>query len=212
MNKKALLLMSFVVLSFSAVFTSCNPDNTDNNYSSTLAKVMVVNASPGLNGLDFYVDNSLQNGNAIGYNMTSPYYQSLTGMRNMRLNLAQSAVNIIDINKDLDLNGDYTLIALDTAGKTQSLFLSDDLSEPVLGKAHVRFVHASHNTGAIDIVNLADTSVVFANNGFRSYTAFTPVTAATYSLGYRLLGDSNITSLPTPVNFSNHNFALCTHP
>ncbi len=201
MNKKAIILFGLFALTVSAMFSSCEVDDND-NVNSTLAKVMVINASQGTM-FDFYIDNALQNANGIMYNRNTPYFQSLTGMKNLRLNNAATAVTVADINKDLDLNGDYSLVAIDTAGKTQVLFLEDDLSDPVLGKAHIRFIHASHNSGAIDIVNLADTSVVFSNQSFRQYTAFAPVDAGSYSLGYRVIGDSNIVSLPTPVNLAN---------
>lgn len=203
MNKKAILFFSILALSFSALFTSCRINSDGDNTVSTLANVMVVNASPGSTGLDFYIDNSLQNGSGIAYGTNSGYLQSTTGMKNLRLNKANTAVNLIDRDEDFDLNGSYTLLTLDTVSSIESMLLNDDLSEPVLGKSHIRFVHASHNSPAIDIVNLADTSVVFANIGFRQYAAFTPVDAGTYALGYRLLGDSNIASLPTPVTLSN---------
>lgn len=186
----------------SAIFTSCTPED-DSDTNSTLANVMVVNASPGTNGLDFYIDDALQNANGIFYGNNTGYIQSTTGMKNLKLNNTNTAVNLLDFDADFDLSGNYTLLAIDTAGSTEKLLLNDDLSEPILGKSHIRFVHASHNSPAIDIVNLADTSVVFSNIGFRQGSAFTPVNAGTYALGYRLLGDSNIASLPSPVSFSN---------
>lgn len=202
MKRKTIALVALGLLSLNLTFSSCtNNDNED--AVSTLANVMAVNASPGSMGMDFYNEGELQNSNTIAYNNNSPYYQSVTGSRTLKLNKAQSAANLINIDENLDLNGNYSLFAMDTAGSEQGVFVEDDLTEPVLGKSHIRFVHASHNSPAIDIVNLADTSVVFSNISFRQYTAFTPVDAGSYSLGYRLLGDSNIASLPTPVNFAN---------
>jgi len=203
MNKKAILFFSLLTLGMSAAFTSCTSDDDDNDTVSTLANVMVVNASPGTSGLDFYIDDALQNANGVFFGANTGYIQSATGMKNLKLNATNTAVNLINQDEDFDLNGSYTLIAFDTVSSIEAKLLNDDLSEPVLGKSHIRFVHASHNSPAIDIVNLADTSVVFSNIGFRQNSAFTPVNAGTYALGYRLLADSNITSLPSPVTFSN---------
>lgn len=202
MNKKSVLFFSLLALGFSTVFTSCKDDDNNNNIS-TLANVMVINATPGSTGLDFYIDDALQNSSAIAYGGRTNYLQSATGMKNLLLNNANTAVSVIDRDETLSLNGNYTLLTMDTVSSIESMFLSDDLSEPVLGKSHIRFVHASHNSQAVDIVNLADTSVIFSNIGFRQATAFKAIDAGSYALGYRVVGDSNIASLPVPVNLSN---------
>jgi len=205
MNHKAILYFSLLAICFSAFLTSCSSDDDNNNgnETSTLANIMVVNASPGISGYDFYIDDALQNGNAINYNGSSPYIQSGSGNQNLKLNLTNTAVNVINRDEDLELNGNYTLITMDTAGSIASQVLIDDLSEPILGKSHIRLIHASHNSPAIDVVNLADTSVVFGNISFRQATSFKPFNVGSYALGYRLLGDSNITSLSTPVTVAN---------
>ncbi len=203
MNKKSVLFFSLLALGLSTVFTSCLHDDDDDRNYSTLANIMIVNSTPGSTGLDFYIDNALQNASSINYSTNSNYLQSPTGMKNLRLNRANTAVALIDRDENLALSGNYTLLTMDTAGSIESVFLSDDLSEPILGKSHVRFVHASHNSPAIDIVNLADTSVIFGNIGFRQATAFTPIDAGSYALGYRAVGDTNIVSLPTPVTLAN---------
>jgi hypothetical protein len=164
---------------------------------------MVVNAVPGSTGYDFYIDDNLQNAMPLNYNGSTPYIQTGSGTQNLKLNMTNSAVTVIDRDDDLDLNGNYSLIVMDTVGNVESKLLNDDLTEPVLGKSHVRLVHASHNSPAIDVLNLADTSVVFGNIAYRQATAFTPVNAGSYALGYRVLGDTNIVSLPTPVSLSN---------
>lgn len=202
MKRKSIVLLGLAFMGLSLGFTSCTDDD-DNGATSTLANVMAVNATPGSTGMDFYINSELQNSGAISYGSNSAYYQSITGSRNLKLNQSQSAANFIDRDESLELNGNYSLFAMDTVGNVQSIFVEDDLSEPVLGKAHVRFVHASHNSPSIDIINLEDTSVLFSNMSFKQYSAFTPVDAGTYSLGYRLLGDSNIAALPNPVNLSN---------
>ena len=203
MNKKSILFFSLLTLGLSTVFTACLPDDDDNTNFSTLANIMIVNATPGSTGLDFYINDALQNASGITYSGNSNYLQSVTGMKNLQLNKANTAVTLIDRDENLALNGNYTLLTMDTIGSIESMFLNDDLSEPVLGKSHIRFVHASHNSQAIDVVNLADTSVVFSNIGFRQATAFTPIDAGSYALGYRVVGDSNVTSLPLPVTLAN---------
>lgn len=203
MNKSNKLFLSLLALAISFAVSSCTKDSDGNGSASTLANIMVVNATPGSVGYDFYIDDVLQNSSAIAYNGSSAYIQTAVGMKSLRLNNPNSAVNIVDRDDDLELNGNYTLISMDTAGNVESALISDDLTEPVLGKSHIRVVHASHNSPAVDVINLADTSVVFNNLGYRDVAAFTPVDAGSYALGYRIVGDSNITSLSTPVSVAN---------
>ncbi len=203
MTKKVILFLSFLALSTSTLFTSCSTDDDDNDVTSTLANIMVVNASPGSAGYDFYIDDVLQNANAVNYNGSSPYIQSGSGMKNLKLNVNSTAVNIIERDEDLDLNGSYTFITMDSISRVESAIISDDLSDPALGTSHLRLIHASHNSPSIDVVNLADSSVVFGNIAYKNATAFTPLNAGSYALGYRVIGDSNITSLSSPITLAN---------
>jgi len=203
MKKQPIFFLCFLAISISSIFISCKNDDDDNNNLSSLSNVMVVNATPGSPGYDFYINDALQNAGAINYTGSSAYIQTLSGSKNLKLNKTNTAENVINIDEDLELGGSYTLLSLDTVGSIESIVLNDDLTEPILGKSHLRVIHASHNSPAIDIINLADSSVVFSNIGFRQTTAFTPVDAGSYALGYRVLADTNIVSLSTPVTLTN---------
>lgn len=74
--------------------------------------------------------------------------------------------------------------------------LTDDLTAPASGKAHVRFVHLSPNAPAVDVA-VTGGAVVFGNKSFKDYTAFTPLDAGTYNLEVRVAGTSTV-ALPLP--------------
>jgi hypothetical protein len=203
MKKQPIFFLCFLAISISAIFTSCKDDSDEDSSLSSLSNVMVVNATPGSPGYDFYINDALQNSNAINYTGSSAYIQTIAGSKNLKLNKTNTAENVINLDENFELGGNYTLLSIDTVGSIESIVLNDDLTEPILGKSHVRVVHASHNSPAVDIINLADSSVVFSNIGFRQTTAFTPLNAGSYALGYRLPADTNIVSLSTPVTLSN---------
>jgi len=62
--------------------------------------------------------------------------------------------------------------------------VTDNLSAPAAGKAHVRFVHLSPNAPAVNIT-LTDGTIVFGNKAFKQASDFTPLDAGTYDLQVR---------------------------
>src|SRR6185295_2866966 len=84
-----------------------------------------------------------------------------------------------------------TVFAVDSVASISALVLSDDLTPPASGKAHVRFVHLSPNAPAVDVA-VAGGAVVFADRSFREFTPFTPLDAGTYDLEVRLAGTTNV--------------------
>ena len=85
---------------------------------------------------------------------------------------------------------------MDSVSKISALVLTDDLTAPASGKAHVRFVHLSPNAPAVDIA-VTGGAVVFPNNSFKGSTAFAPLDAGTYDLEVRVAG-TNTVALPLP--------------
>jgi hypothetical protein len=91
----------------------------------------------------------------------------------------------------------YSVFAVNTVANIEPLLLTDDLTRPAAGKAHVRFVHLSPNAPAVDIAVAGGGPVVFGNKAFKDYTPFTPLPAASYDLEVRLAG-TNTVVLPLP--------------
>ena len=76
------------------------------------------------------------------------------------------------------------------------MVVEDNLAAPAAGKAHVRFIHLSPDAPAVDVA-VTGGGVVFGNQSFEDFTAFTPLDANTYNLEVRLAGTSTVV-LPLP--------------
>jgi hypothetical protein len=77
--------------------------------------------------------------------------------------------------------------------------LSDNLTLPASGQAHVRFVHLSPDAPNVDIVNVTGSlnTVLIADRAYKSATDFIPLPAGTYDLEVRVAGTST-TALSLP--------------
>ena len=173
--------------------TSCHKDNPV--APTPKAKVMVVHASPNAPGVDLLVDGTIAGTNLTYPNNTS-YLAVPAGTRNVKVNVTGTSTTVINANLALTAGTNYSVFATDSVSKISALVLTDDLAAPAAGKAHVRFVHLSPNAPAVDVA-VTSGPVLFANEPFKGYSAFTPVAAGTYNLEVRLAGTSTVVlSLP----------------
>ncbi len=198
MSKKISMAFSLFALTFVLLLSSCNKDDDDDNVSvSTLANVMAVHASPGSPAVDLYINDVLQNNMGLSFPSNSSYIQSITGLVNIKINKTGTAETIIDQDVTLNQNGSYSIFVVDTLPLLSTIVTNDDLSEPVLGKSHIRFAHLTPDAPSVDILDMTDSSIVFANRSFKQITDFTPLDGGVYDLGVRAIGDTNIIALPS---------------
>jgi hypothetical protein len=176
--------------------TSCSKDNKSNPVAPTpQAQVMVVHASPNAPGVDLLVDGSVANTNLM-FPASTSYLGVAAGTRNVKVNVTGTSTTVINANLSLTAGTNYSVFAVDSVSKIGAIVLTDDLTAPATGKAHVRFVHLSPNAPAVDVA-VTSGPVLFANESFKGYSPFTPVTAGTYNLEVRLAG-TNTVVLPLP--------------
>ena len=172
------------------LFTSCKED--ESNDDKSYAKVLVTHASPNAPGVDLLVDNSKQNSSALTFPNNTGYLQVESGTRNIKVNVTGTSTTVIEANLMLAKDNNYSVIAVDSVSKISAIVLTDDLSAPAAGKAHVRFIHLSPNAPAVDVAVASSGAVVFGNKKFTEYTAFTPLDAGTYNLDVRVAGTSTV--------------------
>jgi hypothetical protein len=176
--------------------TSCTKDSKTNPVAPTpQAQVMAVHASPNAPGVDLLVDGAIAKSNLM-FPSSTPYLSVASGTRNVKVNVTGTSTTVINANLTLTVGTKYSVFACDSVSKIGALVLTDDLTTPAAGKAHVRFVHLSPNAPAVDVA-VTSGPVLFANESFKGYSAFTPVTAGTYNLEVRLAG-TNTVVLPLP--------------
>ncbi len=183
--KKSFLALTSATLFISLVMlSSCKKDE---EVTKSYAKVLVTHASPNAPGVDLLVDNSKQNTAALNFPSNTGYLQVEAGTRNIKVNVSGTSTTVINADLALSKDQNYSVFAIDSVSKISALVLTDDLTAPASGKAHVRFVHLSPNAPAVDVA-LAGGAVVFGNKAFKDYTAFTPLDAGTYNLEVRVAG------------------------
>jgi hypothetical protein len=159
------------------------------------ARVMAVHASPDAPAVDLLVDGTIA-GSGLAYPGATSYLTVGAGTRNVKVNVAGTSTSVINANVPVTAGTSSTVFAVDSVASISALVLSDDLTPPASGKAHVRFVHLSPNAPAVDVA-VAGGAVVFANRSFQQFTPFTPLDAGTYDLEVRLAGTTTVV-LPLP--------------
>jgi hypothetical protein len=194
--KKLILALTLSLLTLS--FIGCDDEETPVSPtplpSNSLVKV--VHASPDAPGVDLLVDNTV-----AGTNLTFPnntgYLTVPSGTRNVKVNVTGTSTTVIEANIDFMEDKNYSVFAVNSVANIEAVLIEDDLTTPAQGKAHVRFIHLSPDAPAVD-VTLMDGTVVFGNNSFKDFTAFTPLDAGSYDLEVRVAGTTTV-ALDLPV-------------
>lgn len=189
-NRKRLPGLAMAILATFA-FTSCSSsDNTNQLVPSIPARVMVVHASPDAPPVDLLVDGAVA-GSGLAFPGNTPYLEVTSGTRNVKVNVSGTSTTVIEADLPVTGGADYTVFASDVVDSIGAIVLTDDLSAPASGKAHVRFVHLSPDAPPVDVA-VQGGPVLFADKAFKQYSPFTPVDAGTYELEVRLAGTSTV--------------------
>ena len=181
------------------LFTKCDKDDDDNE--SSKSKVMVVHASPNAPNVNVRINNTIALSN-VAYPTNSTYTELNSGSNNIKVSPTGTTTYVIDANVNLEANKNYSVFAIDSVAKIKAAVVSDDLTAPASGKAHVRFFHFSPNAPAVDIA-VTGGAVLFSNRTFNdqatnaTYANFTALNAGTYNLEVRAAG-TNTVALPLP--------------
>lgn len=169
----------------------CGSDDNDNPLAPTpQARVMAVHASPDAPAVDLLVDGAVA-GNGLAFPNNTAYLNVAAGSRNVKVNVAGTTTTVISADLPVTGGASYTVFASDVVANIAPVVLTDDLTTPASGKAHVRFVHLSPDAPAVDVA-VQGGPVLFANKAFKQYTPFTPVDAGTYNLEVRLAGTTTV--------------------
>jgi hypothetical protein len=186
--KKVFSVFSAILITASVtLLSSCKKEET-----KTYANVLVTHASPDAPGVDLLVDDTKVNSSALNFPGNTGYLEVESGSRNIKVNVSGTPTTVINATLTLDKDMNYSVFAVDSVSKISAVVLTDDLSAPASGKAHVRFVHLSPNAPAVDIAVASSGAVVFGNKSFKEATAFTPLDAGTYNLDVRVAGTTTV--------------------
>jgi hypothetical protein len=192
--KFKLSILASVLMSSAVLFTSCKKEEDVHEH----ANVMVVHASPDAPGVDLLVDDVKKNSAALNFPNNTGYLELEAGTRNLKVNVAGTTTTVINADVPFTKDMSYSVFAVDSVSVISAIVLTDDLTAPAAGKAHVRFVHLSPDAPAVDVAVASTGDVVFGNKAFKEYTAFTPLDAGAYNLDVRVAGTTTVALvLPT---------------
>jgi hypothetical protein len=193
-------MMSRIIFAFALTaviaMTGCKDDSTPVTPAPAgSASVMVLHSSPNAPSVDLLVDNTIAD-SGLSFPQNTGYLNVTAGTRNFKVRVAGTTTTVIDANLPVVANTKYSVFAIDSVSKLSALVVTDDLTPPASGKAHVRFFHLSPNAPAVDVA-LQGGAVLIGNKSFKDYTPFIPLDAGTYNLEVRLAGSSTVV-LPLP--------------
>lgn len=200
---KMLSLFIFLfIVSFSMI--GCSDDNTTTPTTTQKANLMVVHASPDAPQVDIYVDGTKVR-DTLSFPGNTSYLQINSGTRNIKVNVAGTNTTVIGpVDLSFNANTNTSIFAIDSVAKISPLVVSDDLTAPASGKAHIRFIHLSPNAPGVDVsvTGQPQGTGLFTNRTFNktitgSESSFTPVDAGTYNLEVRLANTLTVV-LPLP--------------
>jgi hypothetical protein len=196
---KNVFLKIWAIAGLSLFVVSCSEDEDDMPMQQ--AKVMVVHASPNAPAVDIRVNNTIAASN-LSFPNNTPYANVNAGNTNIKVSPTGTTTNVIDANVDLAANTNYSVFAVNTVNNISASVVTDNLTTPAAGKAHVRFFHLAPDAPAVDI-GVRGGATVFSNRAFNdqstnaAVTNFTALDAGTYNLDVRLAGQSTAV-LPLP--------------
>jgi hypothetical protein len=157
------------------------------------AMVRVMHASPDAPAVDVCVNGSAAFSN-LAFPEATKYAELAAGSYDVAVYATGSnctGTAVMDA-KGLALDAKpYTVLAIGKLAEIKPLVLEDNLQKPEAGNAHVRFVHASPDTPAVDITT-KDGTKIFSNIAFGGATDFTPVPAGMYDLQARVAGTDTV--------------------
>ena len=192
-----LKFMAMLMIALTTVFSfSACSDDEDAATPAAAGKLMIIHASPDAPAVDLLLDGTKLNSSAVNYTDNTAYISAAAGTRVLKVNVAGTSTTALQASLSVVSGKNYSVFAIDSVSNLRELVVEDNLAAPAAGKAHVRFIHLSPDAPAVDVA-VTGGGVVFGNQSFEDFTAFTPLDANTYNLEVRLAGTSTVV-LPLP--------------
>ncbi len=205
---KSIFTLSFVFVS-AYIISGCKADRFQ---QQPLASFSVTHAAPGGPAVDVVVDGLVTSVNRLNFGNTTIsktgsaliYLPASTGNRNVKISADSGKTSLIEANVAMDLGKIYSFFAMDTVlnSKLKVLQLTDDLTLPASGMAHVRFLHLAPATAPVDVTFTRGTdSVTMSGMSYAGTTTtpnvatlakFTPIPAGTYTIKVKSPGTQTV--------------------
>lgn len=209
----------FALLAGSLLLTACDKNEPQGlGEEKDKAKVIFVNAAPNAattpavaqreiaiwpfyNGVQF-------NNFPIKFPWSNGYKAFAPGSLVMRFDTARSqgndpsgpAAKVAEITIPTTADGYYSVYAVGTSQKVETVVLTDDLALPTVGKAKIRIMNYSPDAGPIDVaVTGAGGAVLATNLTFKGIKEFFEIDPGIYNLEIREAGTTKVLKTKTNV-------------
>ena len=167
------------------ILSSCLKD-LSNDEPQNVSALNVVNASPGPLVINFFLNNNLVNGPALGYGQESTYTLTSSGTIKFDADTGGTFNSLIAHTIAL-MNDKYYSIFVTGQNNLLSTFLTeDDLSTPPSGKAKIRFINLSPDGGTFAL-SAKGGAVLFPNQSYKTASAFIAIDPGAYMFELRNL-------------------------
>jgi Domain of unknown function (DUF4397) len=188
---KKLLMSLLAAATVATTITSCNKDETTIPLpAKSNPNLTVVQAAPGASNVNLFIDGTSK-GSSLGY-LTNTGYSSISdGVRNIKVTEGINGTTVIDKKPTFEKDKSYTLFIANRTPSIEGVLIADDLTAPLEGKAHVRFVHVGSDAPAVDVAETGGL-VLFPNVAFKGFSAFKPINAGTVTLEARIAGTTTV--------------------
>ena len=196
-------LLSLVVLTLLRFLPSSSFPLAAAPAGQPISQVRVLHALAAGPAVDVFVD-GVRVLPGLAVRVAVPYINFSAGPHEFSLVPVGAVPPTALVSLDLDMapGQPYTLMALPAAAAPAPptlLVLADERVTPIGGPARVRFIHASPNTPALDVVVFGGGPLA-SNLLFGTATPYLDIPASTVSLELRLAGtDTVVLSLPDTV-------------
>jgi hypothetical protein len=172
------------------------------------ALVRVINTVPGSMSFDIFADDQ-KVFVSVAFKDVTPYKELSDDRHSFRVRKTgqETAQPVAENNKGLMGGKHYTIVVMPgTNDKTTVDLINDNITDPPAENALVRVIHASPDTGDIDVVDKQANKKLFSGLKFEKGTSYMNVDPRTTTLEMRQEGQEKaIVSLPN-ANFEKGKF------
>lgn len=154
--------------------------------------VRVIHASPDAPAVDVFVDGTRVLA-GVEYTGVSNYLPVPAGEHTFVVAPAGAGVGgaVITATANVQAGAAYTVAAIGQLANIQGKIFADNLSAPAAGNAHLRVLHLSPDTPAIDVKTQDNAVTLVSNLAFPNAAGPTPVAAGTYDLKVTAAGSTD---------------------
>ncbi len=161
------------------------------------ALLRAAHLSPDAPNVDIYVD-GVQVLVNVAFRDVTDYLVVESGARNVSVNLAGLPTALVEGTLALAPLSATTAAAVNFAAGIEALAITDDLTPPAAGNAHVRVIHASPDAPNVDV--LVDGNLVLSDVPFKGVSDYLPVTAGAHTVRVNIAGTTTAVIGDTAVN------------